>query len=77
MLKEGRIQWETSIVLTKTIRESKGGNNEYGTGLGYVHEMDDVTIQKDAANPSLWYVGDREKDAILLAFEKLDPVNGN
>ena len=64
-------------MLTKTIRESKGGSNEYGTGLGYIHEMDDVKLQTNAINPSIWYVGDREKDAILLAFEKLDPVNGN
>lgn len=64
-------------MLTKTIRESKGGSNEYGTGLGYIHEMDDVKVQTDAINPSIWYVGDREKDAILLAFEKLDSVNGN
>lgn len=77
VLNDGKIVWETNIMMTKTMRETQGGTNEYGAGLGYIHDTDDILIQKDAIKPSIWYVGDRKNEPILIAFEKLDSVNGN
>lgn len=45
--------------------------------LPYVHEMEDVTLLTDAINPSIWYIGDRLIDPILIAVEKIDKGRGN
>lgn len=74
---DGTIDWENSITLSKAKRSYKGGYNEFGAGLPYIHDQDDVKIFDNAKSPSIWYIGDRLVDPILIAFEKIDAERGN
>ena len=71
-LHEGRIGWEQALVLSKSMRHTKGGKNEFGAGLPFIHDEEDIEIFEDAKSPSIWYIGDSMVDPILIAFEKID-----
>lgn len=59
------------------MRETFGSNDGLEVELPYVHEMDDIELMKDAINPSIWYIGDRLIDPILIAVERIDKGKGN
>lgn len=76
-IRDGKIYMESSLVLSQAMRETFGEKEGLDVELPYVHDMEDVTLFTDAINPSIWYIGDRLIDPILIAVEKIDKGKGN
>ena len=76
-LHDGKIDWEQALVLSQSMRQTSGGKNEFGAGLPFIHEQEDIEIFENAKRPSIWYIGDNLVDPILIAFEKIDANDGN
>lgn len=65
--------------MTESMRHIKGEETEFGVGLPFIYEhgQDDIEIFENAKSPSIWHIGEKMVDPILIAFEKIDKENGN
>jgi len=40
------------------MRHKNGGKNDFGLGLPFVYDDEDIEIVENAKRPSIWYIGD-------------------